>query len=103
MRHGFLDAEDCDYIQLDFLTSDWIKTGFPGRTADLSPRFNERTQKWLFLRYGVQKRMGLTRRMAGGHPVMIGSQWWCLRRQTIEKVLDFCAERPDVVRFFATT
>ena len=30
--------------------------------------------------------------------VMIGSQWWCLRRQTIEKVLEFCAARPDVLR-----
>jgi diadenosine tetraphosphate (Ap4A) HIT family hydrolase len=35
--------------------------------------------------------------------VMIGSQWWCLRRRTVEAVLDFIRERPDVVRFFRTT
>lgn len=35
--------------------------------------------------------------------MMIGSQWWCLRRLTIEKVLDFCKHRPEVPRFFATT
>ena len=34
---------------------------------------------------------------------MIGSQWWCLRRRTVEAVLEFCDKRPDVVRFFRTT
>lgn len=34
---------------------------------------------------------------------MIGSQWWCLRRATVEKLIAFCDERPDVMRFFATT
>ncbi len=35
--------------------------------------------------------------------MMIGSQWWCLRRSTIEAVLAFCDARPDVMRFFRTT
>jgi hypothetical protein len=35
--------------------------------------------------------------------MMIGSQWWCLRRRTIEAVLDFCDARRDVMRFFRTT
>jgi hypothetical protein len=34
---------------------------------------------------------------------MIGSQWWCLRRRTIEAILEFCRQRRDVVRFFSTT
>ena len=34
---------------------------------------------------------------------MIGSQWWCLRRRTIEKILDFSNKRRDVTRFFAST
>jgi hypothetical protein len=34
---------------------------------------------------------------------MIGSQWWCLRRSTIERILEFTRERPDVMRFFRTT
>jgi hypothetical protein len=34
---------------------------------------------------------------------MIGSQWACLRRRTIEAILDFVSQRPDVVRFFKTT
>ena len=34
---------------------------------------------------------------------MIGSQWWCLRRATIEAILEFIRDRPDVIRFFRTT
>ena len=35
--------------------------------------------------------------------IMIGSQWWCLRRKTIEAILDFSRARRDVMRFFSTT
>jgi hypothetical protein len=35
--------------------------------------------------------------------MMIGSQWWCLRRRTIEMVLDFCSKRSDVMQFFRTS
>jgi Core-2/I-Branching enzyme. len=34
---------------------------------------------------------------------MIGSQWWCLRRRTIEWILDFTRSRKDVMKFFRTT
>ena len=34
---------------------------------------------------------------------MIGSQWWCLRRRTIEAILRMTRERRDVMRFFRTT
>jgi hypothetical protein len=35
--------------------------------------------------------------------IQIGSQWWCLRRRTVEALLEFCKERRDVMRFFRTT
>ena len=35
--------------------------------------------------------------------IQIGSQWWCLRRRTIEWILDFRRKRRDVMRFFRTT
>lgn len=103
--HGFLDAEDCDYIEnFDFFESDWIKTGLKEERLIYRHWFNERMQKWLFYTsYDLQRRFGLTRRVPADIQVMIGSQWWCLRRQTVEKVLDFCASRPDVMRFFSTT
>lgn len=50
-----------------------------------------------------QERLGLTRSVPQDIQMMIGSQWWCLRRRTIELLLAFCKTRPDVMRFFATT
>ncbi|MCB2135654.1 MAG: glycosyl transferase, partial [Rhodobacteraceae bacterium] len=103
--HDFLDAEDADYIEsFDFFVSDWIKTGMKEDRLIYRHPFNERTQKWLFYKsYEWQKRLGLTRSVPADLQIMIGSQWWCLRRRTIEWVLDFTHKRRDVMRFFRTT
>ncbi|APX89605.1 glycosyl transferase [Brevirhabdus pacifica] len=103
--HEFLDARDVDYIEsFDYFASDWIKTGMKAERLIYRHFFNERTQKALF--YGafrLQQRLGLTRRIPADLQMMIGSQWWCLRRRTAEWVLDFCRQRKDVMRFFRTT
>ncbi|MDF0599664.1 DUF5928 domain-containing protein [Psychromarinibacter sp. C21-152] len=103
--HAFLDAEDVDYIEsFDFFESDWIKTGMKGDRLHYRHFFNERRHKLLFYaNHGLQKRLGLRREVPQDIRVMIGSQWWCLRRRTIEWILDFVRARPDVVRFFRTT
>jgi hypothetical protein len=103
--HRFLDAEEADYIEsFDFFESDWIKTGIKEERLHYRHLVNERAHKRLF--YGlleVQKRLRLARKVPDGIRVMIGSQWWCLRRRTVEAVLDFIETRRDVVRFFRTT
>ncbi|PTV96071.1 core-2/I-Branching enzyme [Rhodobacter aestuarii] len=103
--HRFLDAEDVDYIEsFDFFASDWIKTGFKEERLVYRHWFNERTQpKRFYAAFDLQKKFNLTRKIPDDIQMMIGSQWWCLRRRTIEWVLDFCRERPDVMRFFRTT
>ncbi|MEL6549602.1 MAG: DUF5928 domain-containing protein [Pseudomonadota bacterium] len=103
--HAFLDARDVDYIEsFDFFTSDWIKTGMKEDRLIYRHVFNERQQKKRFYwSYHFQKWAGLTREVPSDIQMMIGSQWWCLRRTTVEKVLDFAKTRRDVMRFFATT
>ena len=103
--HAFLDAEDADHIEsFDYFTSDWIKTGFKEERLIYRHWFNERTQpKRFYTSFEWQKRLGLTRQVPDDIQMMIGSQWWCLRRQTIEAVLEFTRQRPDVMRFFRTT
>ena len=100
-----LDAEHVDYIEsFDFFASDWIKTGMKEDRLIYRHWFNERSQpRRFYLSYEFQKRFGLTRKIPDDIQMMIGSQWWCLRRETIEKILNFCQARPDVLRFFATT
>jgi hypothetical protein len=103
--HRFLDAHDRDYVEsFNFFTSDWIKTGLKEERLIYRHWFNERTHKtWFYRSFRLQKALGLARRIPDDIEVQIGSQWWCLRRRTIERVLQFCRERRDVVRFFSTT
>ena len=103
--HRFLDDADLDYIEsFDFFESDWIKTGLKEERLIYRHMFNERTHKRLFYAsLGAQRRLGLQRPIPPDLQVMIGSQWWCLRRQTIEAILQFTCERRDVMRFFRRT
>jgi hypothetical protein len=103
--HAFLDSDDCDYIEsFDFFESDWIKTGMKEDRLIYRHFFNERTQKWrYYTSYNLQKRLGLTREIPHDIQVQIGSQWWCLRRRTVEWIIDFTKKRRDVMRFFRTT
>lgn len=103
--HRFLDENDKDFIEHnDFFESDWIKTGMKEDRLFYRHWFNERTQARLFYgSYRLQKALGLRRDVPEGIDVKIGSQWWCLRRRTVEAILRFVRERRDVVRFFRTT
>ncbi|MEM7471630.1 MAG: DUF5928 domain-containing protein [Pseudomonadota bacterium] len=103
--HEFLDASDADFIEsFDFFASDWIQTGMRDERLIYRHWFNERTQKRLFYTsYELQKSMGWARKVPDDLQMMIGSQWWCLRRRTVEWVLDFIKSRKDVLRFFRTT
>ncbi len=103
--HDRLEAASCDYIEsVDFFESDWIKTGMKEDRLHYRHFFNERLNKRLFYAsLDLQRRLGLARKVPDDLNMMIGSQWWCLRRRTIEAVLGFCKSRSDVMRFFRTT
>lgn len=103
--HQFLDDNDTDFIEsFDYFESDWIKTGMKEERLIYRHFFNERTQKRRFYAsYHTQQRFGLTRKIPDDIQVQIGSQWWCLRRRTVEWVLEFSRKRKDVMRFFKTT
>lgn len=103
--HQFLDQNDADFIEsFDFFESNWIKTGWREERLIYRHFFNERTQKKLFYwSFGIQEKLGLTRDIPADLQIMIGSQWWCLRRQTVERILEFTRKRKDVMRFFRTT
>ncbi|MDZ7904394.1 MAG: DUF5928 domain-containing protein [Cypionkella sp.] len=106
-RHirDFLDREDVDYIEsFDFFASDWIKIGLKEERLIYRHWFNERNSKSLFYAsMNLQKRLGLQREVPADIAMQIGSQWWCLRRRTIEWILDFTKKRRDVMAFFRTT
>ena len=102
---NFLDENDADFIEsFDYFESNWIKTGMKEDRLIYRHYLNERKHKRLFYAsMKAQKYLGLTRKIPNDIQVMIGSQWWCLRRETMERVIDFTRHRQDVMRFFATT
>lgn len=103
--HRLLDDRDADFIEsVDFFASDWIKTGMKEDRLIYRHVFNERKHKALFYAsVDLQRRLRLQRRIPDDLQIQIGSQWWCLRRRTVELILDFIRKRPDVMRFFRTT
>jgi hypothetical protein len=103
--HDMLDRDDADYIEnVDFFESDWIKTGIKEERLIYRHWFNERTQKRIFYwSWWAQRRLGLERKIPSDLQMMIGSQWWCLRRRTVEAILKMTRERRDIMRFFRTT
>lgn len=103
--HEYLDDNDTDFIEsYDFFESDWIKTGMKEERLIYRHFFNERNNKTAFyVAMNLQRKLGLTREIPDDLQIMIGSQWWCLRRRTIESILEFCRARRDVMRFFRTT
>ncbi|MEM5475570.1 DUF5928 domain-containing protein [Pacificibacter sp. AS14] len=103
--HDYLDQEDVDYVEsFDFFESEWIKTGIKEERLIYRHWFNERTQKWRFYQsFWLQRRLGLQREIPADIQVQIGSQWWCLRRRTVEWILEFTRKRKDVMKFFRTT
>ncbi len=103
--HEYLEKEDVDYIEsFDYFESDWIKTGMKEDRLIYRHFLNERKHKKLFYAMlEAQKKLGLKRDIPKDLQIMIGSQWWCLRRRTIEAIMEFTRQRKDVMRFFATT
>ena len=103
--HWFLDNSGKDYIEHhDYFESNWIKVGLKEERLIYRHWFNERNNKTLFYAsVKTQRALGLSRELPAGLQMMVGSQWWCLRRSTISKVLEFLVKRPDIPRFFKTT
>lgn len=103
--HDAVDAQDVDRVEhADFYTDGWIKTGLTEERLIYRHWFNERASKWWFYTsLNLQRRFGLARKVPDGTKMKIGSQWWVLRRSTIDKILEFLVQRRDVVRFFKTT
>lgn len=103
--HRFLDEDDADFIEtVDYFNGNWIKTGMKEERLIYRHFFNERKNKRLFYTsMALQKAAKLNRKPPDDLQIRIGSQWWCLRRETVERMLDFLKQRRDVVRFFSTT
>jgi hypothetical protein len=103
--HDFLSIQDVDYIDnCDYFESAWIKQGRREDRLIYRYYFNQRNQTRRFeMALALQKRFGLSRAIPSELEMQIGSQWWCLRSRSIDKILKFLRKRWDIKRFFKTT
>ncbi|KAB7613889.1 beta-1,6-N-acetylglucosaminyltransferase [Amylibacter sp. SFDW26] len=103
--HKFLEDRNFDFVECeDFFESDWIKVGLKEERLIYRHWFNERQQKTMFYTsLNLQQKLGIKRSVPNDIEMRIGSQWWCLRRKTIEAILQFTKQRRDVMSFFKTT
>ncbi|MFK7942579.1 MAG: DUF5928 domain-containing protein [Paracoccaceae bacterium] len=105
---GYIDrflTDGRDHIEAhDFFDTNWIKTGMKRDRLVFRHWFNERKHKWWFYSsLNLQRWLRWERPLPKGVPVHIGSQWWALRADTVDRILAFLKDRPDVPRFFRTT
>lgn len=112
VRHVYLASGSClplrpvqeliDYLAArpltDFIESattadvPWTVGGLDEERFTLRFPFSWKRHRWLFDKYvDLQRRLGVRRRMPPGIVPHMGSQWWCLTRQTLSAIL----EAPD--------
>ena len=120
VRHVYLTSGAClplrpvqelvDYLadrpQTDFIESattadvPWTIGGLDHERFTLRFPFSWRKNRWMFDRYvNLQRRLSLRRRIPNGILPHMGSQWWCLTRQTLSAILED-PERATYDRYF---
>ncbi len=108
VRHVFLASGSClplrpvkelvDYLDArpytDFIESvttadvTWTVGGMDFERFTLRFPFSWKRQRGMFDRYvALQRRLGLKRKIPDGLVPHLGSQWWCLTRQTLSAIL----------------
>ncbi len=121
VRHVYLASGSClplrpvteliDYLaarpQTDFIESattadvPWTIGGLDAERFTLRFPFSWRRQRNLFDRYvALQRALRIKRRIPGGMVPHMGSQWWCLTRQTLSAILSDPA-RATYDRYFS--
>ena len=99
-----LTQPDTDFIEaLPLENGTWVRDGLGIERATLYHPFAFRTHRRAFDRsVRLQRLLGVRRRPPGGMEVQVGSQWWCLSRETLHRILTDPL-RPRIDRFFRRT
>lgn len=95
------DAPETDFIESVTIGDvPWTQGGLSQERFTLSFPFAWKRQKHLFdLWVDLQRRTGRKRPVPQGLAPHMGSQWWCLTRKTLERILND-PQRPTFDRYF---
>lgn len=91
-------------VGTDFIESHderWMTGGLREERYTLRHPFSFTRQRRLFeASVGIQRKLGIKRKIPAGLEPRYGSQWWCLRHETVAKVLSWVEENPAAYRFY---
>ena len=101
LKHFLATHPDTDFIESVTIGDvPWTKGGLSEERFTLSFPFAWKRQKRLFdIWVDFQRRVGRTRQMPKGVSPHMGSQWWCLTRGTLERILSD-PRREELDRYF---
>lgn len=89
---------------IDFIESHderWMTGGLRQERYTLRHPFSFTRQRWLFeASVRLQRKLGIRRQVPVGLKPRYGSQWWCLRHETVARVLQWVDENPAAYRFY---
>jgi len=78
----------------------WTVGGLDLERFTLRFPFSWKKRRWLFDKYvDLQRRIGFSRKIPGNIEPHLGSQWWCLTRQTLSAILED-PKRPEIDAYF---
>lgn len=91
----------CDFIEsVNVADVNWTKGGLSEERFTLRFPFAFKRNKWIFDRYvDLQRLLRVRRDVPAGLVPHMGSQWWCLTRETLKNILDD-PMRPQFERYF---
>jgi uncharacterized protein DUF5927/core-2/I-Branching enzyme len=96
--------QDIDFIEcVDVEREPWVIDGLSSERFSLYHPFPWRKYRRIFdLNVKLQRRLKINRKPPDGLRPHIGSQWWCLSRQTITSILED-PQLPDYKKYFRHT
>lgn len=97
-----LAQDEVDHIEVvNARDNRWITDGIQEERWELFHYFNWRYQTTLF-NWGIalQKKWNVKRKLPLGQIPHMGSQWWCLRKSTIERILTLIDNHPELIKFY---
>lgn len=97
-----LAQDEVDHIEVvNARDNRWITDGIQEERWELFHFFNWRYQTTLF-NWGIslQKKWNIRRKLPLNQIPHMGSQWWCLRKSTIERILALIDSNPQLTKFY---
>jgi len=101
----YLEQSGKDHIEaVNAEKHTWVTAGLQKQRWSKYHFFNWRYQPFLFeTSLKLQRKLKIKRLLPLRHTAHMGSQWWCLRRETIDKVWSLHQSKPILRKFYQRT